>query len=416
MSYAVMAQAVGKQYSRYSSQRPRTIMEAVLKGCRRMQPIERFWALQEVSFAVAPGQMLGVIGHNGAGKSTLLQILSGVVCPDQGKVQVHGRMGALLDLGAGFHPDLTGRENVFVSAVVAGLTRREVEQRFEAIVAFAELEAFIDNPVRTYSTGMQMRLAFAVAIHTEPDVLFVDEFLSVGDVAFQAKCLDRIGSLKRNGCAVVLISHNIEQIQQLCDQAIWLEQGRVRAYGEPNSIANQFAGAMELKTQAQTFRSYSREVEVTALRLWSNRVLIKKLNSGDPLTIELEYFARQLFENVIFSISISDESGQIYFNTNTATSGLQIPLSLGAGQIKLHIERLDLRGGKYDVNVGVFATDWSITYDYQWNLQPFHITWTPNEQTILYPPRRWEMGSDSNSNVNSKEVKMNDGKYEREPY
>jgi lipopolysaccharide transport system ATP-binding protein len=397
MNYAVVAQAVGKQYSRYSSQRPRTIMEAVLKGYRQMQPVERFWALQEVSFAVAPGQMLGVVGHNGAGKSTLLQVLSGVVQPDRGKVQVNGRMGALLDLGAGFHPDLTGRENVFVSAVVAGLTRREVKQRFESIVTFAELEHFIDNPVRTYSTGMQMRLAFSVAIHTDPDVLFVDEFLSVGDVAFQAKCLERIASLKQKGCAVLLISHNIEQIQQLCDQAIWLEQGRIKAYGEPNSIASQFSGVMELKTQTEAFRSHSREVEIIDVCLWNDRGQLEEISSGEALVIDLEYFVHQPLENAIFSISISDESGQIYFNTNTATPGLQIPVSPGRGQIKLHIERLDLRGGKYDVNVGVFATDWSITYDYHWNLKSFRIAWTPNEETILYPPRRWEINAGINS-------------------
>ena len=390
MSYAITAQAISKQYNRYPTHRPRTFMEAVLWGPRRRQPVERFWALREVSFAVAPGQMLGVVGQNGAGKSTLLQILSGVVSPDQGKVLLRGRMGALLDLGAGFHPDLTGRENLYVSAIVAGLTRREAERQFDAILSFAELEAFIDNPVRTYSTGMQMRLAFAVAIHTQPDVLLVDEFLSVGDLAFQAKCLERIAQLKGDGCAVVLISHNIEQIQLLCDQAIWLEQGAIRAYGEPNSIASQFTGVMELQHQTQEFRSYSRRVELTALRLWTDRGLpATEIQSGDPLTIELDYLAHQSFETVIFSISISDEAGQIYFNTNTETPGLRITLQPGGGKIQLQLERLDLRGGVYGVNAGIFAADWSETYDYHWHFIQFQIGWTPNEQTILYPPRRW---------------------------
>lgn len=391
MSYAVTAQAISKRYHRYPPQRPRTIMEAVVGGHRRMRPVEQFWALREVSLAVAPGQMVGVVGHNGAGKSTLLQVLSGVVCPDQGKVQVRGRMGALLDLGAGFHPDLTGRENVFVSAIVAGLTRREVEHRFDAIVEFAELGAFIDNPVRAYSTGMQMRLAFAVAIHTEPDVLFIDEFLSVGDVAFQAKCLERIAHLKRNGCAVVLISHNVEQIQLLCDQAIWLEQGSVRAYGDPSTIASQFTGVMELKHQTQAFRSHSRRVEIQAVHLRDSQGLpVETMQTGDPLVIEVEYLSHQSFENLIFSVSISNQEGQIYFNTNTATPGLVIPLKPGAGKVQLAIERLDLSGGKYDVNVGLFAPDWSETYDYQWNFKSFLIGWTPNEQTILYPPRQWK--------------------------
>ncbi|MCU0526944.1 MAG: ABC transporter ATP-binding protein [Elainella sp. Prado103] len=401
MTYAIVAQAVGKRYSRYHNNRPRTMMEAALAGYRRMRPIEQFWALRQVGFAVRPGQMLGVIGHNGAGKSTLLQILSGVVCPDEGRVQVHGRMGALLDLGASFHPDLTGRENVFVSAIVSGLTHREVQQRFDQIVEFAELSAFIDNPVRTYSTGMQMRLAFAVAIHNDPDILLVDEFLSVGDVAFQSKCLTRIGELKSQGCAVVLISHNVEQMQQLCDQALWLEDGRVREYGDPNPIASQFMALMSTQNATQAFHDYSRQVEVRTVRLWDRHGHpMTEICSGDPITIELEYCAHQPMQNVIFSISISDQAGQIYFNTNTATPGLTIPLDRGNGQIKLHLDRLDLRGGSYYANAGIFAEDWSTTYDYHWHTYPFQIQWTPNEQTLLYPPRSWEIRtSDSIVNV-----------------
>lgn len=394
MSYTITAQGLSKRYSRYPVNRPRTIMEAALWGHRRMKPIEQFWALRDITFAVAPGQMLGVIGHNGAGKSTLLQVLSGVVCPDQGKVQVRGRMGALLDLGASFHPDLTGRENVFISAIVAGLTRREVVRKFDAIVDFAEMEAFIDNPVRTYSTGMQMRLAFAVAIHTEPDVLFVDEFLSVGDLAFQSKCLERIAHLKTNGCTVVLISHNIEQIQQLCDQVLWLDHGRLKAYGEPNAIASEFAGVMESKMYAPEFHAYSGMAEITTVQLHNEyHRPVEQINSGDALTIELNYTSHQPLANVIFSVSISDDEGQIYFNTNTGTAGLYIPATSGTGQLNLHLERLDLKGGQYFVNAGIFASDWSITYDYRWNIYPFQICPTPNEQTILYPPRRWEIVS-----------------------
>jgi lipopolysaccharide transport system ATP-binding protein len=389
MNPAVIAQALGKRYSRYRADRPRTLMEAALAGHRRMKAIAHFWALRDINFTVAPGQMLG---HNGAGKSTLLQLLSGVVRADEGQVQVTGRIGALLDLGASFHPDLTGRENVFVSAIVAGLTRREARRRFDAIVEFAELEAFIDNPVRTYSTGMQMRLAFAVAIHTEPDVLLVDEFLSVGDGAFQAKCLDRIARLKTNGCAVVLISHNVEQIQQLCDQALWLKQGQVEAYGDPEVVAGRYAGIMDLQAQAKKFRSYSQTIELREVTLLnSQNAIVEEIQSGDSLKIEIEYQSLQQFQNVIFSVSISDENGQIYFNTNTSTSALVIPLSVGSGKIRLCVDRLDLSGGSYYVNAGVFALDWSETYDYHWHRHPLQIAWTPNEQSMLCPPRHWEI-------------------------
>jgi lipopolysaccharide transport system ATP-binding protein len=390
MPYAVTAQGLSKQYRRYDSHRPRTIMEAALGGFRRMQSTKQFWALQDVGLAVMPGQMLGVIGHNGAGKSTLLQVLSGVVHPDAGQVQVRGRMGALLDLGAGFHPDLTGRENVFVSAIMAGLTRQEAERQFEAMVEFAELAAFIDNPVRTYSTGMQMRLAFSVAIHTHADVLFVDEFLSVGDLSFQSKCLNRIAELKARGCAVIFISHNVEQIQQLCDQVLWLEQGQVKAYGEPATIASDFATRMGLKPQQ--FRASSQQIKISSIRLLNLQGLpLAAISSGDPLTIELTYQAQQAFENLIFNFSISDSEGQIYFNTSSAAPGLSIAVQPGVSRIKLHLERIDLKGGQYYVNAGMFAPDWSFTYDYCWNRYPFLINWTPNEQTLLYPPRRWEI-------------------------
>ena len=239
MRDAITVQDLGKRFNRFHAEKPTTIMEVALSGLRKMRPVEQFWALRHISFTVAPGEMLGIIGHNGAGKSTLLQLIGGVSHPDEGRVKRHGRIGALLDLGAGFHSDLTGRENVFVTAIVAGLTRREVARSFQSIVEFAELEVFIDSPVRTYSTGMQMRLAFAVAVHTHPDVLLVDEFLSVGDVAFQARCLARIAQLKEQGCAIVLISHSAEQVQQLCDRALWMKHGTVMTYGEPEIVAGQ---------------------------------------------------------------------------------------------------------------------------------------------------------------------------------
>ena len=187
MSVAISVENIGKQYYRRHPDRPRTIHEALLRGLRGLRAIETFWGLRNVSFTLSQGRMLGVLGRNGAGKSTLLRLLGAIDVPDEGQLQVHGRVGALLTLGAGFHPDLTGRENVFVSGVVHGLTRAEVRQRFDSIVAFAELEEFIDSPLRIYSTGMAMRLGFAVAIHMEPEILLIDEVLAVGDVSFQAQ-------------------------------------------------------------------------------------------------------------------------------------------------------------------------------------------------------------------------------------
>jgi len=241
MGSAIIVQGLGRQFRRYHLDRPWTLQEAVQRGLRRMAPVERFWALREVSFSVAPGRALGVVGPNGAGKSTLLRLLGGVGRPDEGTIEVHGRLGALLELGAGFHPDLTGRENLFINGLISGLTRREVATRLESILAFAELQDFIDNPLRTYSSGMQMRLAFAVAIHTDSEIFLIDEVLAVGDLSFKRKCLERIAQLKREGCTMVLVSHNPTTIREFCDEAIWLQAGRIVAHGAPDVVVGQYA-------------------------------------------------------------------------------------------------------------------------------------------------------------------------------
>jgi lipopolysaccharide transport system ATP-binding protein len=214
--------------------------------------MEWFWALRDVSFSVSPGRMTGVIGPNGAGKSTLLQLIGGVGRPDEGSVQAYGRIGALLDLGAGFHPELTGRENVFINGVISGLTRHEVAQQFDSIVAFAELDEFIDSPLRTYSSGMQMRLGFAVAVHIVPDILLIDEVLAVGDLAFQNKCLERIAHFKAQGCAILFVSHSTNSIQQFCEEALWLHQGKLVAYGPAEVVAGQYVAEMSAETRRPT--------------------------------------------------------------------------------------------------------------------------------------------------------------------
>ena len=205
MKSAVEVTNLTKKFRWLNPDRPSTIQEAVARGLRWTRSVEHIWALRDLSFRVGAGQTMGIIGSNGSGKSTLLRFIGGVGRPDTGRIDVHGRIGALLDLGAGFHPDLTGRENAILGGLLNGLTRREVLDRFDAIVAFAEVEKVIDSPVRTYSTGMLMRLAFATAVHTEPEILLIDEVLSVGDLAFQHKCLDRIDEIRNAGCSILLV-------------------------------------------------------------------------------------------------------------------------------------------------------------------------------------------------------------------
>jgi lipopolysaccharide transport system ATP-binding protein len=245
MPGAIDVDGVSRIYRRHGADRPWTWQETLVRGWRRRQPPETFWALRDVTFSIASGRMVGVVGHNGAGKSTLLRLVGGVGRPDAGKVSVRGRLGALLELGAGFHPELTGRENALISGVISGLTKAEVADKFDAIVSFAELEDFIDNPLRTYSSGMILRLGFAVAAHIEPEVLLIDEVLSVGDLAFQEKCLDRIRAFKARGCTILLVSHNAEQVAELCDEVIWLRAGRLVAYGPAEPVTEAYVSEME---------------------------------------------------------------------------------------------------------------------------------------------------------------------------
>ncbi|MGB3511115.1 MAG: ABC transporter ATP-binding protein [Microcoleaceae cyanobacterium] len=406
MVEAIIVENLGKRYSRYHAERPRTIMEAALSGLGKMRVVEHFWALRNINFTVSPGEMLGIIGKNGAGKSTLLQLIGGVGSPDEGRIRVNGRIGALLDLGAGFSPDLTGRENLFVCAIVAGLTRREAARRLGMIVEFAELEEFIDNPLRIYSTGMQMRLAFSIAVHTDPDVMLVDEFLSVGDLAFQAKCLDRIAQLKSQGCAIVLISHSAEQVQQLCDRVIWLRQGQIVAYGEPEVVAGQYVSEMRSETDKLTpdrppelttsgvelrvneNRFGSLEMEITDVRLQPT----PKINGGDSLCIEIDYLSNQAVTSPIFSVSITNEAGEILLDNNTMAEGVALPTIQGRGQIKLDLKRLDLIGGKYFVNVGVYEQNWHYAYDYHWHVYPLLVNSNESNKGIIQPPLHWEIG------------------------
>ena len=240
MSCAVSLNKVGKRFRRYHSDAPGTLHEALLRGFRKLLPAETFWGLRDVSFTIGHGKTVGVVGRNGAGKSTLLRLIGGVGRPDEGVIDVHGQIRALLNLGAGFHPDLTGRENTFISAVVSGMTKREVKEKLDSIVGFAELDQFIDSPLRTYSSGMQMRLAFSIAIHSTPDILLVDEVLAVGDGPFQQKCLERIAEMKARGCTIIMVSHDAGMILKMCDETVWLKQGGVAAHGPSPAVIDQY--------------------------------------------------------------------------------------------------------------------------------------------------------------------------------
>ena len=240
MNPVVSVDNVGKRFRRYSAVRSRSIKEAMLVGWQRTEPVDYFWVFRELSFQVLPGEMLGIIGRNGAGKSTLLSLVAGLLRADEGCIKLQGHVSALLDLGRSLHPLLTGRENIRTSCLLNGMTNRQVDERADRIIEFTEIAEFLDAPVRTYSSGMKARLAFAVAIHTDPDILLIDEFLFVGDQFFQNKCIERIRSLMRSGTAVLLSSHIAAKISDHCDRALWLGKTGVRALGPPDVVLEQY--------------------------------------------------------------------------------------------------------------------------------------------------------------------------------
>lgn len=379
----------------------------------RSRPNDFMWALRNVSFEVAAGEMMGVVGANGAGKSTLLRLLGGIGKPTTGSLQMHGRIGALLDLGGGFQGDLTGRENSILAGVVAGLLKDEAIEILPKVIRFAEMEDFIDAPVRTYSAGMTMRLAFSVAVHTRPEIMLVDEYLAVGDLAFQAKCNARIAKLRESGCAIVLVSHSMDQIREQCDRALWLRQGTVVACDNAKAVAGYYEQEMREGSMRRTPKISSRitangtellpkenrfgsmEMEIADVILHPGPIL----SSGGPLEIEIHHECQATILSPIFSVSITRPDGTVCFDTNTQAARIPITQTNGSGSIRLNIDRLDLAPGAYFVNVGVFETNWSHAYDFHWHVYQLMVEGGSAHKGILAPPCRWSMDGEVDESV-----------------
>jgi len=390
MADAVTATQLSKCFRRYMSDRPQTWQEFAIRGLKAFARSARVWVLRDVSFSVGRGRMLGIIGRNGAGKSTLLRILGGLLRAEGGSIRTNGRVGGLLELGAGFHGDLTGRENTLIASVVGGLTRRETWDRFERIIGFAEIASAIDRPLRTYSAGMQMRLAFSAAIHSQPDILLVDEVLAVGDLAFQRKCIERIRRLKSEGCAIVLVSHDHGLIREMCDEALWLENGRVQAIGAAEDVVQAYSGDVIEETKHRTparhasgqweavagsARLGSMEVEITSVRVLGAAGLPStQFRCGEPLIVEISYYAPASMHSPIFVVNISEAEGHVHFTAATDSPLRSVPGIEGLGRILVQIENLYLAPGRYYIDAGVYEKDWKYAYDYHWHAYPIELT------------------------------------------
>jgi lipopolysaccharide transport system ATP-binding protein len=397
---AIRFQNVSKRFT-VQRGRPRSFQELFLswrqhRGRGRVR--EDLWVLKDFSIDVAESETLGIIGPNGVGKSTILKLIAGIILPNEGQVEVSGRVSSLLELGAGFHPDMTGRENIFLYGSLLGLSRATMRQRFDDIVAFSELESFIDVPVKTYSSGMYLRLAFAVAIHVEPDVLLVDEILAVGDQAFRAKCLERILALKRGGVTILLVTHDLSTVRQLCSRAIWMHDGRLRADGSSDRVAQQYLDAVArvqnaqltarnleaagrerqasapAVTSANGFRWGSGEIEITEVRVLDSAGQERYVFlTGEELTIQMTYSAAKPVQTPVFGLALHRSDGLHITGPNTQFSDVNLPIVEGEGAIHYTIPHLPLLPGRYQISVAARDAEDTRLFDYHDRLYSFAV-------------------------------------------
>ncbi len=421
---AVILEGVSKKFTLHYD-RPRSFQEAflsVLKSPRR-KATEEFWALRDASFEIAHGETVGIIGSNGAGKSTVLKLISRIIEPTAGRIRVDGRVGALLELGAGFHPDLTGRENIYLNGSIMGLSQSRIRQKMDEIISFAELERFVDVPVRHYSSGMHVRLGFSVAVHTDPEILLVDEVLAVGDESFRHKCLERIKKIQQQGVSIILVSHSMEQIVDICTHALWLDDGYIHSRGVPEKVISDYLADSAADEQSQrTLRLLARRRASARApdgslpgsekgdRWGDGRILITGVRllardghtatvfaPGDPLRIEVDYTSAQaITEAPTFGIAIHRLDGVWCYGTNTALD--KVSLFTGqtprAGTIVVEIPVLQLLRGDYLLDVAVHNDQGDVMYDYVQGVLHFRVQDSRGDQGVFRPQVKWSLHSD----------------------
>lgn len=423
---AIVANCVSKRFTLHQD-RPRSLQELVLGTLRRSNSSRRqeFWALKDVSFAVRPGEAVGIIGENGSGKSTLLKLITRILAPTRGYIETKGRIAALLELGAGFHPDLTGRENIYLNGSILGLGRREMDAKMEDIVSFAELERFIDVPLKHYSSGMQVRLGFAIATSTDPDILLIDEVLAVGDEAFQHKCLDRIAGFRARGKTIVFVSHDLGTVNELCERAIWLDDGVIRAQGLTRRVVDLYLTSvgekenLQLVTQRQQEAAPSQpvevprreeplpepteepkhwgtgEIQITDVRLLGEEGQHKHLfYCGEPLTIEIYYLARRSADDVVFGVGLYRSDGMYCYGTNTDIEQHPLALTPGAGSVSVHFDRFAFIEGTYSLDVAIHTSK-GLAYDYYRGYHTLAVRSRWKDAGVFRPTHRWVLNGRS---------------------
>mgnify|MGYP005787245051 CR=1 FL=1 len=405
-----------------------TIKDQVVSSKRRKY--ENREVLKDISFSVKRGEAIGLIGHNGCGKSTTLKLLTKIMYPDKGTITMRGRVSSLIELGAGFHPDMSGRENIYINASIFGLTKKEIDRRLADIIAFSELEEFIDNPVRTYSSGMYMRLAFSVAINVDADILLIDEILAVGDVNFQAKCFNRLREIKAQGTTIVIVSHSLGQIEQICDRSIWIDGGVIRAEGKPRDVHPEYLDFMGEKREESIQKENERlkkkleqeesdhntsereanndsEIKAEEKKRWGNGFArIKNIyllndeekpqtvfKTGDNIKIVIEYDVTKSIDNAVFGIGIFRGDGIQCYGTNTRID-MHHKFSLcRKGVAVIQLDHVNLIAGEYMLDVAI-EKDLGVPVDYFRDAIRFSIYSEINDVGIVRINHKWILDVD----------------------
>lgn len=388
---AIEANNLGKWYRRREIGMPSLLRTLSRSKINRIE--DGFWALRNLSFQVKSGSMVGVIGPNGAGKSSLLGLVAGTITPTEGWVRSYGRIACMLELGAGFHPDLSGRENIFLNASILGIPREDVIKKFDSIVDFAGIRDFIDMPVRHYSSGMYVRLAFAVAVEMNPDILLIDEVLAVGDIAFQMKCLDRIRSFKKSGKTILFVSHALQTVEEFCDEVFLLYNGKIVMQGNPTETILSYLKSYKVRLGDINVEEHGTgDVKFLSVRLLNDKGEESSTFETDKsLIVEVKYNASKRIEKPVFGFNIKTRNGFYIFGSNTQLDGIDIPFIDGEGLIRLKLAPLMLLKGSFFLSLAVHSWDHTVQYHRQEDLYPFTVITTRETHGIFDLPRKWEI-------------------------
>lgn len=361
---AITVEEVSKRFRVYH-ERNQSLKAAVMRGRRSVH--EEFWALRDVGFEISQGSTFGLIGDNGSGKSTLLKCIAGILTPDTGSVTVRGRTAALLEIGSGFHPELSGRDNVYLNASILGMSRKEIDRKFDTIVDFSGVEQFIDQPVKNYSSGMYVRLGFSVAINVDPEILLVDEVLAVGDAAFQEKCAEKFLEFRREGRTVVVVSHSMPTLRNMCDNVAWLSHGGLVETGVAKPVLERYLDSTRTDVRTSpdgAVRWGSGEALVAGVEILRDGNPTETVRTGDDVSIRISYDARQRIDRPVFGLAIESHDGVYLWANNTRDLGHEIEAIEGTGTVECRIPRLALQPGTFQVMASIVDQSTTHVFDY----------------------------------------------------